>query len=58
MSEPHLSVVLACYNEEEILETSFQELLNTLRLLNRSFEIVLVDDVSQDRTRSIIDRLV
>lgn len=50
--------MLACYNEEEILETSFQELLNTLRLLNRSFEIVLVDDVSQDRTRSIIDRLV
>ena len=50
--------MLACKNEEEFLETSFQELLNTLRLLNRSFEIVLVDDVSQDRTRSIIDRLV
>lgn len=58
MEEPKLSVILACYNEEEILDTSFLELRNTLALLNRSFEIVIVDDVSRDRTRQIIDRIV
>lgn len=58
MGDPKLSVVLACYNEEEILEASFLELRNTLLLLNRSFEIVIVDDVSRDRTRQLIDRIV
>lgn len=58
MGDPKLSVILACYNEEEILESSFLELRNTLGLLNRSFEIVIVDDVSRDRTRQIIERLV
>jgi len=58
MSDPKLSVVLACYNEEEILEASFLELRNTLGFLNRSFEIVIVDDVSRDRTRQLIERIV
>jgi glycosyltransferase involved in cell wall biosynthesis len=58
MGDPKLSVVLACYNEEEILEASFLELRNTLGLLNRSFEIVIVDDVSRDRTRPLIERIV
>jgi len=54
MSAPHLSVVIACYNEEETLESSFRELRHTLELMNRSFEFVFVDDVSRDRTREII----
>lgn len=58
MGDPKLSVVLACYNEEEILETSFVELRNTLLLLDRSFEIVIVDDVSRDRTRLLIEKIV
>lgn len=58
MGDPQLSVVLACYNEEEILEASFLELRRTLLLLNRSFEIVMVDDLSRDRTRELIERIV
>ena len=53
---PHVSVVLACYNEEETLRESFAEIRDTLLEMQRSFEILFVDDVSRDRTREIIRR--
>jgi len=53
-----LSVVLACYNEEEILASSFAEIHEELEGLGRPYEIVFVDDVSRDRTREIIRGLV
>lgn len=55
---PGVSVVVACYNEEEILESSVDELLDTLKGLDRPFEIVFVDDVSRDRTRAILSDIV
>ena len=55
--EPQVSVVLACYNEEETLEASFREIWKTLEGLNRTSEVVFVDDVSRDRTREIIRAL-
>ena len=54
---PEVSVVLACYNEEEVLEESFPEILGSLEELGRPFEIVFVDDHSRDRTREIIRSL-
>jgi glycosyltransferase involved in cell wall biosynthesis len=53
-----VSVVLACYNEEEILASSFAEIKDTLDNLGRPWEILFVDDVSRDRTREIIRRIV
>ena len=53
-----VSVVLACYNEEEILLSSFAEIKDTLDGLGRPYEIVFVDDVSRDRTRELIARIV
>jgi glycosyltransferase AglD len=58
VSDPHVSVVLACYNEEETLEASFREIWRTLEGLNRSSEVIFVDDVSRDRTREIIRGIV
>ena len=55
---PRLSVVLACYNEEEILAASFAEIREVLDDLGRPYEIVFVDDVSRDRTREIIREIV
>jgi glycosyltransferase involved in cell wall biosynthesis len=55
---PHLSLVLACYNEAEHLERSFAEIKDTLEQARFSFEILFVDDVSRDRTREILARLV
>jgi glycosyltransferase involved in cell wall biosynthesis len=58
LSSPVLSVVLACYNEEEILAESFAQILRTLTQFGRPFEIIFVDDQSRDETRKIIDSLV
>lgn len=55
---PAVSVVLACYNEAEILEASFEQIRDTLEQMGKPFEIVFVDDVSRDRTREIIRELV
>jgi glycosyltransferase involved in cell wall biosynthesis len=55
---PRVSVVLACYNEEETLAQSFREIVDSLGDTGRSFEILFVDDVSRDGTREIIRSLV
>lgn len=57
-STPYVSLVLACYNEEEVLEESVDEILETLRDLGRPWEILFVDDVSRDRTRELLARIV
>jgi dolichyl-phosphate beta-glucosyltransferase len=54
---PHLSLVLACYNEAEHLEQSFLEIKETLEQARFPFEILFVDDVSRDRTREILARI-
>jgi len=51
---PHLSLVLACYNEAEHLERSFEEIRETLDQTTWPYEIIFVDDVSRDRTRDIL----
>lgn len=55
---PQLSLVLACYNEESLLEESVAEILETCADLNRPWEIVFVDDCSRDRTRELLRRIV
>jgi glycosyltransferase involved in cell wall biosynthesis len=55
---PLLSLVLACYNEADVLEESFGEIRQTLEDFGRPYEILFVDDVSRDRTREIIGALV
>ena len=55
---PHLSLVLACYNEAEHLEASFAEIRDTLEQARFPYEIIFVDDVSRDRTREILARIV
>lgn len=57
-SAPRLSVVVACYNEEEVLTASFAEIRDVLEDFGRPFEIVFVDDVSRDRTREILREIV
>jgi len=54
---PHLSLVLACYNEAEHLERSFAEIKDTLEQAPFSFEVLFVDDVSRDRTREILAKI-
>ena len=58
MAIPELSLVLACYDEEGLFESSCREILSTLEELRRSFEIIFVDDDSRDHTRDLISAFV
>jgi len=55
---PHVSVVLACYNEAEHIEQSFREIRETLVQSAWGFEILFVDDLSRDGTREILKEIV
>ena len=52
---PYISVIIPVYNEEENLEELLQRLVTTLTGLGRSFEIILVDDGSSDRSWEILE---
>lgn len=54
MPTPSLSVIIACYNEEDVLARSFAEIREVLDDLGRPYELIFVDDVSRDRTRDIL----
>jgi glycosyltransferase involved in cell wall biosynthesis len=56
--KPDLSLVIACYNEEVVLEDSVRQIVEILDNTRWTYEIIFVDDCSQDRTRDIIERLL
>ena len=53
-----LSLVLACYNETVVFDGSVAEILEVLDATRLSYEVIFVDDCSQDDTREMIDRLI
>jgi glycosyltransferase involved in cell wall biosynthesis len=57
MVDSMLSLILPAYNEEANLEIVVNEALEELPANFQSFEIIVVDDGSHDRTPEIADRL-
>lgn len=53
-----ISVVVPCFNEEEVISATHRRLVQVLESLARAeFELVFVDDGSQDRTLEILRAL-
>lgn len=57
MKQPYLSVVIPVYNEEASLETLFQRLMPALDALGKSFEVILTNDGSKDRSNQVLKTL-
>lgn len=55
--DPELSIVIPVYNEDENLLPLYDELKSVLVTLNRTHEILFVDDGSTDTTFSRLDEL-
>jgi len=53
---PTVSIVAPCYNEEAALPMFLKALLGVLERLPQSWEVILVDDGSTDRTFEVIRR--
>ncbi|RMG16535.1 MAG: glycosyltransferase family 2 protein [Deltaproteobacteria bacterium] len=56
-SVPQVSVVIPVYNEESILEAAIEGLIEGMRAKGRSFEILISENGSTDRTKEIAERL-
>lgn len=52
-----LSVVVSCYNEELALDQFYEETASILKKLNWKYELIFVNDGSQDQTLSVLTRL-
>jgi dolichol-phosphate mannosyltransferase len=48
--KPHVSVVIPAYNEEENLRPTIESVRAKLDELETTFEIIIVNDGSSDRT--------
>ena len=54
MSATHLSVIVPVFNEEENLPELLRRLADALAALGRSYEVVLINDGSRDRSLEIM----
>ncbi len=45
-----LSIIIPCYNEEEIIEDFIDELRENINKIKEDFEIIFVDNKSSDKT--------
>lgn len=57
MSKLGISVILPAYNEEKNLKGVVKDALNFLKTIKDSWEIIIVDDGSTDKTGKIAERL-
>jgi dolichol-phosphate mannosyltransferase len=49
-----LSVIVPCYNEQEVIEHTHRRLVDALSEITPDFEIIYVDDGSRDRTAELL----
>jgi glycosyltransferase involved in cell wall biosynthesis len=52
-----VSIIIACYNEENLLVNSVKEIANVMSQTKYSYELIFIDDCSQDKTRDLILKL-
>ncbi|MBU0517777.1 glycosyltransferase family 2 protein [bacterium] len=57
MSGRSLTLFFPCYNEEENVENAALAAIEAARLVTDDFEVIIVNDGSQDRTGEIADRV-
>jgi dolichol-phosphate mannosyltransferase len=56
-AQVHLSVVASCYNEQEVLSEFYRRVKAVCEASSQSYEIVLVNDGSRDRTWEIMKEI-
>lgn len=54
MKKIEFSLILPCYNEAEHISKSVNSIIAVLKRLNYSFEIIFIDDKSNDKTRALL----
>jgi len=57
MPEKEISIIVPCFNEESNVEILYSEILNACKNLDKTFEIIFVDDGSTDKTFEKLKKL-
>lgn len=52
-----LSVIIPCYNEESVLSETYRQLTEAVKKLPHEYELIFVNDGSQDGTLQILEEL-
>ncbi len=52
-----ISIIVPCYNEQEALTIFYKELIETLGKMDYGYELILINDGSDDGTLEVIHRL-
>ncbi len=52
--QTEISIVIPVYNEEESVKELSRKIDNVLGRLNKTYEIIFIDDGSSDRTFSVL----
>ena len=52
-----ISIIIPCFNEEESIKNIYNEIFKEMASLNKHFEIIFVDDGSQDNTLNVLRNL-
>lgn len=55
--KPYISIVIPIHNEQEVLEILYNRLTAAMDALGKSYEIILVNDGSKDRSEQILQEL-
>jgi glucosyltransferase len=53
----YLSLIMPCYNEEKVLSQVYEDTVKVCESINKSFELIFIDDGSKDTTLNIIKRI-
>lgn len=54
---PQLSVIVPCYNEQEVIAHTHDRLMAVLSAMEMTFEIIYVDDGSKDQTAALLKNI-
>jgi undecaprenyl-phosphate 4-deoxy-4-formamido-L-arabinose transferase len=57
MQNPYISIVIPVHNEQEVLEILYARLTAVMDQLGKSYEIILINDGSKDRSEEILKEL-
>ena len=53
----HVSVIVPCYNEQEVIEQTHKRLTSVLAKLDAKYEIIYVSDGSHDGTNNLLEKI-
>ena len=55
---PEVSVIIPLYNEEECVEELYRQVLSALKGLDKTWEVIFIDDGSTDETFAILSKCI